>query len=194
MSNAILYLHGFNSSPDSYKARALAAFMRERGLASCLKIPAIEPFPDSAISQLSALIEAMQLQHDQVAVAGSSLGGFYATWLAERFACRAVLINPAVRPDLLLEKYLGENINYYTSARWRLDASHIEQLRLLDVEHITEPQRYLLMLQTGDETLDYRQAQAKYAACPAIIEQGGDHAFSGFERHIPRMLEFCGIV
>ena len=126
-------------------------------------------------------------------MAGSSLGGFYATALAEHYGCRAVLINPAVRPHLLLQKYIGENVNYYTDEHWQFDASHVEQLRQLDVAHISQPQRYLLMLQTGDETLDYRDAEAKYAGCPAIMEQGGDHSFAGFERHIPRMLEFCGI-
>jgi uncharacterized protein len=193
MHTALLYLHGFNSSPDSWKARALSAYMCEYGLLHLLQVPSILPVPDDAIQQLSKQLESMLAEHGKVAVAGSSLGGFYATWLAERYGCPAVLINPAVRPHLLLEKYLGENINYYSAEHWHLDSSHIEQLRLLDVEHITDPQRYLLMLQTGDETLDYREAQAKYAASPAIIEQGGDHAFSGFERYIPRILEFCRI-
>lgn len=192
----LVYLHGFNSSPASYKARQLHQFMREKfgdkELDEYLCIPEIPPAPVDAIDLLMQRIESFQKDHT-IAVAGSSLGGFYATWLAERYNCKAVLINPAVRPDLLLEKYLGENVNYYTSEHWILDESHIEQFRELDVGCITQPDRYLLMLQKGDETLDYRQAIEKYRDCPAVIEQGGDHSFVNFDQHIDRILDFCGI-
>jgi hypothetical protein len=194
MSNALLYLHGFNSSPASYKAQALQSFMRERGLEAQLSLPEIMPAPAEAHQQCLAEYRRLQQQFEKVAVAGSSLGGFYATVLAERFGCRAVLINPAVRPHILLEKYIGENVNYHSAVRWQFEPVHIEQLRSLDVEIITSPERYLVMLQTGDETLDYRDAIAKYTGCPMLIEQGGDHSFSGFEQHIPRLLEFCDII
>jgi predicted esterase YcpF (UPF0227 family) len=194
MNNALLYLHGFNSSPASYKAQALLRYMREHGLEQQLSLPEIKPFPAEAYQQLLAEYTALSERFDNVTVVGSSLGGFYATVLAEHFGCRAVLINPAVKPHLLLEKYIGENVNYYSSVRWRLDPEHIEQLRSLDVAHITSPERYWLMLQTGDETLDYRAAETKYAACPTLIEQGGDHSFTGFEQHIPQLLEFCDII
>lgn len=192
----LVYLHGFNSSPASYKARLLHQSMAEKfgdkKLDEHLYIPQIPPVPADAIDLLMERIESFQKDHT-IAVAGSSLGGFYATWLAERYACKAVLINPAVRPDLLLEKYLGENVNYYTSEHWILDESHIEQFRQLDIDRITQPERYLLMLQKGDETLDYRQAMEKYMHCPAVIEEGGDHSFVDFDRHIARLLDFCGI-
>jgi predicted esterase YcpF (UPF0227 family) len=148
--------------------------------------------PNAAVDMLSGLFESLKKTHT-VAVAGSSLGGFYATWLAERYACKAVLINPAVRPHLLLEKYLGENINYYTTEHWVLDESHIRQFRELEVEFITQPERYLLMVQKGDETLDYRQAVNKYSNCPAIIENGGNHSFVNFENYIEQILEFCDL-
>lgn len=194
MSNALIYLHGFNSSPASYKAQALLRYMRERGMEDQLSLPDIRPYPAEAYQQLLSEYTVLSKRFDAVAVAGSSLGGFYATVLAEQFGCRAVLINPAVKPHLLLEKYIGENVNYYSDAHWQLRPEHIEQLRMLDVENITLPERYWLMLQTGDETLDYRDAAAKYAGCPALIEQGGDHSFTGFEQHIPRLLEFCDII
>jgi uncharacterized protein len=194
MKNALLYLHGFNSSPASFKAQALLRYMRERGLEQQLSLPAIKPYPAEACQQLLAEYTALKQRFDNVAVVGSSLGGFYATVLAEHFGCRAVLINPAVKPHLLLEKYIGENVNYHNDARWQLEPVHIEELRLLDVETITSPERYWLMLQTGDETLDYRAAAEKYADCPALIEVGGDHSFAGFEQHIPQLLEFCDII
>lgn len=188
----LIYLHGFNSSPESHKAKVLHAYMAEHALLDQLIIPEIPPVPAEAMAMLVALFEEAQLK-GEVAVAGSSLGGFYSTCLAERFACKAALINPAVAPQVLLEKYLGENTNYYSSEKWVLDASHIEQFRQMDVEVISHPERYLLMLQKGDETLDYRQALSKYKDCPLQLEEGGDHSFAGFENHIPQMLSFCGI-
>ncbi len=128
-----------------------------------------------------------------LSLAGSSLGGFYATWLAEQYNCPAVLINPAVNPHVLLEKYLGENTNYYTAESWVLKQAHIEQFRKLNIENITNPHRYLLMLQAGDETLDYKQALRKYAGCHSIVEQGGSHEFSGFERYLDKILSFCNV-
>jgi predicted esterase YcpF (UPF0227 family) len=189
----LIYLHGFNSSPDSYKSRALHAYMGEKGLLDQLISPALPPVPEDAIRMLVDLYESNR-QHGDVAVAGSSLGGFYATCLAEQFSCKAVLINPAVRPHELLKKYLGENTNYYTSEHWILDETHIKQLRELDVDTITHPERYLLMLQKGDETLDYQQALRKYNDCPRVLEEGGDHSFAGFENHIADILKFCGII
>jgi predicted esterase YcpF (UPF0227 family) len=191
-STRLLYLHGFNSSPESYKAKALRAYMEQWGMLDQLIIPEIPPAPADAMAMLVALFEENRKSAD-VAVAGSSLGGFYATYLAERFSCKAALINPAVRPQILLKKYLGENANYYTDEHWVLDESHIEQFRQLDTNIITRPERYLLLLQKGDETLDYQQALEKYQGCPLVLEEGGDHSFTGFENHIEQILEFCGI-
>ena len=154
--------------------------------------PPLPPVPNEAMDLITDLYMAHS-ESFQVAVAGASLGGFYATCLAERFGCRAVLINPAVRPHLLLTRYIGENINYNTSERWRLDDQHIEQLRLLDVEAITRPERYFLMLQKADEKLDYRQADEKYRGCRCLLEEGGNHSFAGFENHIADLLAFCSI-
>jgi len=187
----IVYLHGFNSSPESYKARALDLYMRERGIAKFLKIPVVPDVPSEATAMLSTLVEDLSKRYT-VSIVGSSLGGFYATWLAERYGFTAVLVNPAVEPQELLLKYIGENTNYHTDKSWQLDESHIQQFRDLDVEFITQPERYLLMLQKGDETLDYRLAQAKYKNCPSIIEEGGDHSFVDFESHLDRILIFCG--
>lgn len=193
----LIYLHGFNSSPDSFKARALQAYFDEKypgskfGAEFILEIPAVPPVPDEAIELLVRRVESAMMKSN-VALAGSSLGGFYATWLAERYGLKAVLINPAVKPHALLQKYLGENINYYTSQRWMLNESHIEQLRKLEID-VTRPERYFLMLQTGDETLDYRQAEEKYKGSASLIEEGGSHAFDNFEAHIEVILDFISI-
>ena len=149
--------------------------------------------PADAVSLLQQHADAIT-KDGQLALAGSSLGGFYATWLAEHYHCPAVLINPAVKPHELLEKYLGENTNYYTDERWVLDNTHIDQFRRLYIENITDPQRYFLLLQTGDQTLDYREAEQKYRGSPSLIEQGGSHEFSGFERHLDKILKFCNVI
>ncbi len=190
--NKILYLHGFNSSPDSHKASVLLAYMKQSGLGDRIDIPAIPAVPSEAVSLLKQHAEQILDRHD-LSLVGSSLGGFYATWLAEEYHCPAVLINPAVRPHELLRKYLGENRNYYTDERWTLDESHIEQFRKLYVETLSSPERYLLMLQTGDLTLDYRDALEKYNGCTAIVEEGGSHEFSGFESHLDKILSFCKV-
>ena len=188
----LLYLHGFNSSPQSHKARLLYDYMQHSGLGDRIEIPEIPPLPTDAIQVLQQHADTIAKDHE-LSLAGSSLGGFYATWLAEKYHCPAVLINPAVRPHELLQKYLGENSNYYTAEKWILDQSHIEYFRQLFVDEITEPERYLLLLQTGDETLDYREAVSRYSDCPAIIEQGGSHEFSGFDRYMDKILSFCKV-
>jgi len=190
--NKILYLHGFNSSPESHKAQVLHDYMKRTGLGDRIDIPEIPPVPADAIELLQQHAEEI-IKHDELSLAGSSLGGFYATWLAEKYNCPAVLINPAVKPHELLKKYLGENTNYYTAESWVLDETHIRQFRELYIDKVSNPQRYLLMLQTGDETLDYRQAIEKYAGCPSIVEQGGSHEFSEFERHLDNILAFCNV-
>jgi len=190
--NKILYLHGFNSSPGSHKATVLREYMQHKGLGDYIDIPDIPPVPAEAIKLLQRHADKI-IEKYALSLTGSSLGGFYATWLAEKYNCPAVLINPAVRPHQLLMKYLGENKNYYTDAHWVLDQSHIEQFRELYIEKVTRPERYLLLLQTGDDTLDYREALDKYSGCPSIVEQGGSHEFSGFERHLDKILSFCNV-
>ena len=148
--------------------------------------------PEEARLFLEQLVEETLAKY-QLCFAGSSLGGYYATYLAEKYSGTAVLINPSVKPYETLKAYLGENKFYYDDACWEFDESHIQQLRDMDVDKITTAERYLVLLQTGDETLDYRQAALKYRNARCIIEQGGDHSFAGFERHLDKMIQFSQI-
>ena len=166
--------------------------MQHCGLGDHIEIPKIPVQPANAIELLQQHAEAIT-RHSQLSVVGSSLGGFYATWLAEKYHCPAVLINPAVKPHELLRHYLGENTNLYTAERWVLDESHIKQFRALYIDHIAQIHKYLVLLQTGDQTLDYREAKEKYAGCACIIEQGGSHEFDGFERYLDEILLFCNV-
>ena len=195
MSNKIIYLHGFKSSPESYKAQLLQKHMAEIGRQGDLFIPDLSPYPDCAIQQISELISSNDLDKElsKLCFFGSSLGGYYATWFAEKYNCPAVLINPSVRPYETMAEFIGENENYYTTEKWNFTQSHIHQLLDIDVKNITQAERYLVLLQTGDEVLDYRQAEKKYSNCQLQIEQGGDHSFQGFENHIEAMLSFSDL-
>lgn len=188
----LLYLHGFNSSPQSFKSQALLGFMQAQGISDRLISPQIPCIPLQAANFLDHLV-MQERKHSRIVFAGSSLGGYYATWLAEKYSEKAVLVNPSVKPYETLEAYLGENRFYHSDQVWQFDQSHIEQLRELDTPTLADPSRYMVLLQTGDETLDYREAAEKYAACKLIVEQGGDHSFQGFDRYIDALLEFTGV-
>ena len=192
----LIYIHGFNSSPASFKASLLQKFAQAHNIADRIIIPEIPYEPAKAIELLKVLVEKninCAGKTCPVCIVGSSLGGYYATWLAEHYDCRVVLINPAVKPYELFEEYLGQNTNYYSGEEYELTMEHIDQLRSLEVDKITHPDRYLLMLQSGDEVLDYKLAIEKYAAVPSIVEEGGSHAFMGFDRHLETVLAFCGV-
>jgi len=187
VSAGILYLHGFCSSPQSWKARLLADALEERGLSERLFCPFLSPRPDEAIRQAEAIIAR---ESGPLTVVGSSLGGFYATWLAEKYGLYAALINPAVVAPISLEKYLGMQTNLHTGESFEFTTEHIDQLRTLEVPQVT-PSRYLLMVETGDEVLDFRDAVTRYAGCRQIVLEGGDHSFSRFPAFLPQLIEFC---
>ncbi len=177
-----VYLHGYLSSPQSKKAQELIGFFADQNGQKQLRIPTLAFEPALAIQQASAAIHELQQQAgiDQVFVMGSSLGGFYANYLAQQENIKGILINPAVRPFELFDKYLGPNKHYYDGQTYILEMKHIQQLQALEVENISKPKNILLLLQTGDETLDYRLAAEKYINCPSWIEPGGTHSFEGF--------------
>ncbi len=187
MSAGILYLHGFCSSPESLKAKLLGDAMRARGLADRFFCPALSPVPNEAIAQAENILRS---QNGPLTLVGSSLGGFYSTYLTEKHDLRAALINPAVVAPLSLNAYIGTQQNLHTGETFEFTAEHIEQLRALECGTIT-PERYLLLVETGDEVLDYRQAVARYAGCRQEIFPGGDHSFTRFPDLLPQLFEFC---
>ncbi|MCP5325303.1 MAG: esterase [Oceanospirillaceae bacterium] len=187
-----LYLHGFNSSPASQKAQQLQAFYTACGAAELLRIPELSPFPAQAIAQAEAELRSMMAAHGgDVLIIGSSLGGYYARYLAERHGVRAVMINPAIRPFELLAAYLGENRNLYTGATYQLGPEHMQQLLDMHITVLSQPLNCLLLLQTGDETLDYREASAEYLTSPMLVSAGGNHSYEDFTQRIPLILEFA---
>ncbi|MEI7611678.1 MAG: YqiA/YcfP family alpha/beta fold hydrolase [Betaproteobacteria bacterium] len=189
MSAGILYLHGFCSSPASWKVRLLSESLAARGQSDCLICPFLSHVPSDAMAQAEAVIHS---QNRSLTLVGSSLGGFYATALAEKHDLRAVLINPAVIAPISLSRYLGTQTNLHTGEAFEFSAEHIDQLRTLEVSQIN-PERYLLLLETGDEVLDYRLAVKRYAGCQQHVLEGGDHSFTRFPELLPQLLEYCGL-
>ena len=187
---SIVYLHGFNSAPQSHKAQVMQRYMIERGLGARFVCPKLPHSPDDAI----ALVEREIAQHanEGVTLVGSSLGGFYATHLAEKHGLRAALLNPAVRPGRDLESYLGMQRNLYTGEEYELTREHVSAWRRLDVA-VVHPERYLLIVETGDEVLDYREAVARYAGARQVIVPGGDHTLQSFSEHLSLILDFAGL-
>jgi hypothetical protein len=186
----LIYLHGFNSSPASHKALLLQAHMAAVGLARHYACPALPHSPQAAVRVIDDEIG----RHDRrkVTLVGSSLGGFYATWFAEKYALRAVLIQPATHPHIGLEALLGTQQNLHTGERYELTRAHLEGWRALAVEHV-DPERYLLLLETGDEVLDWRAAARKYEGARMVVRDGGDHTLQSFAEHLPRILAFAGL-
>ncbi|RKP51151.1 YqiA/YcfP family alpha/beta fold hydrolase [Trinickia fusca] len=185
----ILYLHGFRSSPDSFKAKLLAARVAELGQAELWRCP---PLPVSPLAAI-ALAEQTAAGARDVTVVGSSLGGYYATYLAEKHGWRAVLLNPAVLPQRDLSAYLGEQPLWHGGGSIVVEPRHLDELRMLGVTSVTRPERYYLIAATGDEVLDYREMLAHYPGVETTLIDGGDHAISDFARYADSVLAFCGI-
>ena len=183
----IVYLHGFNSSPASGKARQIGEHMAGLGRQTDYYCPALPNSPREAIAQVES---SLAQTRGPVTLVGSSLGGFYATHLAEMHGWKAVLVNPAVHAHILMRSAVGPQTNWHTGEKWEFTEAHLAELAVLDVPTITRPERYLLLAQTGDEVIDYRDAVAYYAGARQIIEEGGDHGFAGFERHFQTILDF----
>lgn len=186
---AILYIHGLNSSPLSRKASQLSAALERIGMADRLRVPALHHHPRHALVQLEEALTEL----GRPLLVGSSLGGYYATFLAERHGLKALLINPAVAPHrLLLGDYLGPQTNFHTGEVWQLTEAHVAALAELEVPPPRDAARYRVWLQSGDETLDYRRAEAYYQGCSLDIQAGGDHSYQGFAGRIPELLAFAG--
>jgi len=189
----ILYLHGFRSSPRSYKARVVHERMARAGRAHELICPQLPASPQAAMDLVLTLAERHAARGpDGLAIIGSSLGGFYATWLAERFGCRAALVNPAVDPLANLEKHVGVSTAWHSDEPFEFKREYIDELAALKVNSITGPERYFLLAATGDEVLDYRDMVRHYAGARQHVIEGGDHAVSDFEQYVDEVLAFCG--
>jgi predicted esterase YcpF (UPF0227 family) len=185
----ILYLHGFISSPASRKAVMLGDYLRGQAPDIEYLVPALGHRPAQACAQVRSLCRGRDPA--DLLLVGSSLGGFYATVAAQESGCRAVAVNPAVHPQNHFARYLGPQANLYTGERFDLTQEHVAELAALDPPAITRPERYWLLVETGDEVLDHREALAYYAgACQSVV-QGGDHSFTSFPEFVPDIVAWA---
>ena len=184
----LLYLHGFNSSPQSKKAIETERWLQLYAPNIKFFCPQLSPYASRVMQSLAELIEAYLPQ--PVYLVGSSMGGFFATCLSEQYNLPAVLINPAVNPGSGLHSWLGENSNFMTGERWVFEPRHIEEYNDLNPQQIKRLANYKILLQTGDEVLDYRHAQNRYKGCAIETEVGGDHSFVDYQQHLPAILKF----
>ena len=188
----LLYLHGFRSSPQSAKARLVAAWLAAHRPDVVFHCPQLPPSPAEAVR--GVLAHTAGWPCETMAVVGSSLGGFYATAVVERRGCRAALLNPAVDPARDLAGYIGETTAWHDAGeRFWFREEFIGELRMLACGALTRPERYFAVIAKGDEVLDWREMAARYAGCRVKLLEGGDHALSDFEVHLPDVAEFLGL-
>ncbi len=193
MKKNILYIHGFNSSPLSIKAEQTRQYLANNFPDVGYYCPQLATTPSEAIEQLSKIIEQSEVDCQWYLI-GSSLGGYFSNFLAEKFHCLAVLVNPAIRPYELLHDYIGEQMNPYTEEVYQVTEDHIQQLKVLEQTapemYSQQKNNYLVMVQTGDEVLNYQQAVEKYQHCRLIVQNGGDHSFIDFDKCLPAISDF----
>lgn len=190
----ILYLHGFRSSPNSFKARILAQALAARGLERDWCCPQLPASPRQAMAlALSHAREWIDAggQTQALSVIGSSLGGFYATWLAERLGCRAVLLNPVVHAARDLATQVGSHRTFHSDEPFEFLPEYVGELAVAETPAITAPERYFLIAATGDEVLNWREMRDHYAGCRQRIIDGSDHGISEFADYLPEVLDFA---
>jgi predicted esterase YcpF (UPF0227 family) len=184
----LIYIHGFRSSSRSFKAMLLQSRLAAVGAADRFVAPDLPPEPDRAM----ALLQALEPRAEDTLV-GSSLGGCYATWLAERYGCKAVLLNPAVHPARDLASQVGPQAGYHDGAPFEFKADYVEQLHRYEIAQISRPERYLLVAAQGDEVLDWQEMVAAFPGARQRILAGSDHGLSDFAAYADEVLAFAGI-
>ena len=188
----VLYLHGFRSSPASFKARRLQDWCAVHRPDVVWWSPQLPPSPKDALTLVHAGIR--DWPHTSMVVAGSSLGGFYATAVAQATGCRALLLNPAVHPARDLARHIGEQTQYHApEERFFFRPEFIDALTALAVPHITRPERYSAVIAKGDDVLDWREMLARYPGASVLVLEGSDHGLSDFEDHLPFVLHALGL-
>ena len=189
----LLYLHGFRSSPQSTKARQVAQRVAQDHPGVIWQCPQLPPSPRQAAELLTELIAGWP--RASMAVVGSSLGGFYATWVAERCQCKAVLLNPAVDPARDLVRHIGEQTSWHDPAeRFFFEPGFVDELRALQAGPVQAPDHYFCVIAKGDELLDWHEMTARYPGAHLRLLEGSDHALSDFNQHIDAVFDFLNLV
>lgn len=191
MTTHLLYLHGFRSSPESFKARRMATWMKAHAPKATWWCPQLPPSPAEAVALLAD--GTARWPRERMAVVGSSLGGFYATALRERLGCKAVLLNPAVDPARDLARHIGETTQWHSDETFFFRPEYVDELRAIAPGPLTDPSRYFAVIATGDEVLDWREMSERYRGAHLRIVEGSDHGLTDFDAHLPHVLRFLGL-
>lgn len=189
----LLYLHGFLSSPASNKARLTAAAVAQRHPGVRWQCPMLAASPRQAMDEVLHIIDGWP--RASMAIVGSSLGGFYATWLAERLGCKAALLNPAVRPARDLAPHVGKQTLWHDpNVHFVLEPHYIDELRALELAAITRPERYFAVIAKGDEVLDWHEMHSHFRGATIKLLPASDHALSDYAQHLGDVLAFLQLV
>jgi len=183
----VIYIHGFGSHGYGGKASAFRTYFKKRNIPFIA--PSLSHIPDLALQTLEELVESCTA-HEPLSLIGSSLGGYYALYLAQKYQRKAVLINPAVRPFLTLQRALGNAPHFYDGSHFEWKESHLDMLKKYDTQGARNYENILLLLQKEDDVLDYREALSKLQGSKQIIEEGGSHSFDGIERYFETIDDF----
>ncbi|MCL1144067.1 YqiA/YcfP family alpha/beta fold hydrolase [Shewanella gaetbuli] len=186
----LLYIHGFNSSNRSEKAVQTAQYIQRNYPDLSFYQPQLPSDVDEAMALLTQITEKALADNQPLRFIGSSLGGYFSSYLAEKYGGKAVLVNPAVNPYDLFEEFLGPQYNPYTDEHYQVLPKDRNAVAQYDTHVIYHPDRFLVLLQTGDEVLDYRLALQKYHCCELYIEPNGDHSFVGYEQQLDKICRF----
>ena len=190
-STLIVYLHGFRSSPRSSKAVMTGDAIKALSTSEYpieWYCPQLVASPKVSMDMVNSHIT--RSQHDRLVVIGSSLGGYYANYLAEKYGCKAVALNPAVRAPRELAAHVGMLTSYDTDEPYDFRPEYIEELKALQVESITDPSRYFLMAAKGDELLDWQEMVDFYKGAEQLVLEGSDHGIADYPEHLPAVLKF----
>ena len=185
----IIYIHGFGSSGQGGKAIQLREYFKS--INAPFIAPSLSYVPELAVATLEELVNS----YEKVTLIGSSLGGYYALYLAEKYGVKAVLINPAIESGKTLKRAVdlkGMAKNYYDDSSFSWNESHLEMLKKYTVNNVKHGE-YLLLLQKGDDVLDYKEAVAKIPTATMVIEEGGTHPFEGIERYFEKIRDFLAL-
>lgn len=186
----LLYIHGFNSGIASPKAQRWQSFFHQYDQNASLMMPQLPACPKASIALLEKHVKTALDQGEQLGYIGSSLGGYYATYLREKFGGRAILMNPAAKAYQVMLNFVGWHKNPYTGESAEVKVEHAELLKQYEPPALKQPEHYLVFLETGDKVLDYRTAQALYQDSHLEVIPGGSHSFESFERFLPKMGAF----
>ncbi len=188
----LLYLHGFRSSPQSAKASLLATYLARHHPEVHWWCPQLPPSPRAAMELVRQGIA--DWPQARMAVVGSSLGGYYASWVAQQSRCASVLLNPAVDPARDLVRYIGEQSAWHDpSQHFYFRPEYVEELRALDTRGLSPAGPELAVIAKGDELLDWREMVGRYPQAKLLLLEGSDHGLSDFAEHLPAVLEFLGL-